>query len=89
MSLERQIGHFIEMKLLDARDVTGDPLAEGALDSLAIEQLIVFLEDRFGIQFSDDELVAERFASISTVASLVREKRRTRAGKPDTRPTAS
>jgi acyl carrier protein len=53
-----------------------DPLAEGRLDSLAKEQLLAFLEERFSIGFEDEELTAEHFESIESVASLVDAKRR-------------
>jgi hypothetical protein len=79
MSIAGDIRGFIEGELLDGRALHGqDPLAAGLLDSLALEQLIVFLEDRFDIVLNDDELVAERFASVSKVAGLVRDKRRRR-----------
>jgi acyl carrier protein len=78
LSLERQIRRYIETKILDGRDVEGDPLTMGALDSMAIEQLIAFLQDRYRVEFADEELDAERFASVAAVASLVREKQRGR-----------
>jgi acyl carrier protein len=53
-----------------------DPLALGLLDSLAIEQLITHLEEEFRIEFDDEELVWENFATIDTVAVLVDDKRR-------------
>jgi acyl carrier protein len=52
-----------------------DPLAEGRLDSLEKEQLLAFLEERFSIRFEDEELSAEHFESIESVASLVDAKR--------------
>jgi acyl carrier protein len=56
--------------------VTGDPLADGMLDSLAIEQLIDFIEDEFGVDLSDDELVGENFTSVDAVVRLIRSSRR-------------
>jgi acyl carrier protein len=53
-----------------------DPLAAEALDSLAIEQLIDYIEERFGVTFDDTEVVRENFSSIPTLAALVDEKRR-------------
>ena len=73
MRLEKEILRAIERDVLDVR-VDKDPLEAGMLDSLALEQLIVLLEERYGITFLDHELVAERFASVPAVAGLVREK---------------
>ena len=52
-----------------------DALAEGLLDSLAIEQLIAFAEDTFAIEFDDEELVAENFVTVDSVAALIDAKR--------------
>jgi acyl carrier protein len=74
VSVESDIRRYIEHDLLDGVS-SPDPLAEGLLDSLAVEQLITHLERSFGIAFEDGELVAENFASIETLASLIRTKR--------------
>ncbi len=74
MNVDQQIRQYIGNELLDGAEVSGDPLAEGMLDSLAIEQLIGYIEDEFGVLFEDEELVAENFVSVSTVVGLVEEK---------------
>jgi acyl carrier protein len=56
----------------------GDPLADGALDSLAMERFLTLLETRFGITFDEAELVAANFESVASVSELVRRKRRRR-----------
>jgi len=66
---------FLQTRILDEPCGDADPLAEEWLDSLAMEELIGFLEDRYRIRFDDDELVAEQFASLESVAALVRRKR--------------
>jgi acyl carrier protein len=77
LSVRRDIRRFIEDELLGDR-VEVDPLAEGLLDSLGMEQLIGFLEERFDIAFEDEELAAEGFASLSAVTELVQQKLRVR-----------
>jgi acyl carrier protein len=74
LNVDQQIRQYIGNELLDGAEVSGDPLAEGMLDSLAIEQLIGYIEDEFGVLFEDEELVAENFVSVSTVVGLVEEK---------------
>jgi acyl carrier protein len=71
---EKQITRFIEDELLDGAVSPADPLAAGALDSLAVETLIAFLSERYGISFADDEVVAENFSSIAELAALVDAK---------------
>jgi len=73
----RRLRQFVEDELLE-EPVGGDPLAAGLLDSLAIEQLIAFIEDKFDVILDDEDLVEERFASLDAVAELVDAKRRDR-----------
>ena len=46
---------------------------EGGLgiDSIAIVELISLVEEEFGVQFSDDDLVPESFANLGALADLV------------------
>ena len=53
----------------------GDPLAEDAVDSLGIEELVSYIEETFGVTFRDDEVVARNFASVPTLARVVNQKR--------------
>ena len=76
MNTKRRIRKFVNRQLLGDIVAGGDALSEGLLDSLAIEQLIGFLEDSFSIEFDDDELDAVNFSSIDAVAALVDRKRR-------------
>ena len=72
MKTAKRVRRFVEHNLLDpGQAFGGDPLAEGLLDSLAIEQLIAFAEDTYHIEFEDEELIAENFATIDTVARLI------------------
>jgi acyl carrier protein len=45
------------------------------LDSLGIVQLVSFLEDEFGIEIEDEELVPDHFGTVGSIASLVQAKR--------------
>jgi acyl carrier protein len=75
MNTKRRIRRFVNGEL-GGNLADEDALAAGLLDSLAIEQLIAFLEDSFSIEFDDDELDAVNFSSIDAVAALVDRKRR-------------
>jgi acyl carrier protein len=75
LSTAERIRSFIEEELLDDPAEPGDPLTNGALDSLAIEQLVTFLWEDFGVTFRDDEVVEKNFSSVARLAELVDEKR--------------
>ena len=59
---------------MDGAPLAGDPLARGALDSLALEQLFMFIEDTFHVTLEDADLVTENFESLDAVAALVKRK---------------
>jgi acyl carrier protein len=75
-----RIRRFIMRQLIEEPFPGRDPLAADALDSLAIEQLIRYIEDTFEIHLEDAELVRANFSSISALAALVNEKRRLAKG---------
>ncbi|MEV4277858.1 acyl carrier protein [Actinoplanes xinjiangensis] len=45
------------------------------LDSMAVLELIAALEEKFGISVDDDEVTAEVFDTLGTLAALVDSKR--------------
>lgn len=47
---------------------------EGYVDSMAMVQFIVLLEDEFGIAFSDDELMDKSFRTVGGLAQVVARK---------------
>lgn len=44
------------------------------LDSMAVVQVITALQERFALEFEDDELSGEAFASVGALAALVAGK---------------
>lgn len=51
------------------------PLLERrVIDSLGLFHLVGYLEDQFGVEILDEELVPRNFGSIADIARLVREK---------------
>ena len=76
---------MIEQELLDyiraeiAYDRTDqlapdDALLDGALDSVDVLRLVVFVEERYSVTIGDDDLVPENFATVSALAGLLRTK---------------
>ena len=47
----------------------------GIIDSLGVMTLLSFLDEKFSIQVSGDDLVPENFASISAIAALVERQK--------------
>lgn len=74
MAVTDEVRTFIYDELLPDQEPVPDPLAEGKLDSLALEQVIGFVEARYGVAFEDEELVAENFSSLDALTTLVDAK---------------
>ena len=76
MSTQDSIREFIASELdcaVPADQLTNELLLidERVIDSIAIFQVIDFLESEFDIEVLDEELLPENFASINAMASLV------------------
>jgi hypothetical protein len=72
--IQRKLGEFIVAELLDQPFGGGDPLEEGVVDSLGIEQLVQYIEEEYGVKLSDEDLVERNFESLAAVAALVDRK---------------
>jgi len=51
-------------------------LAQGVVDSLAIVKLTLFLEERFPIRITDEDIVPENFRDIESLSRFVQSKLR-------------
>ena len=49
-------------------------LNSGIIDSLGTLEVVQFLEQEFGVQVTDEEMVADHFESISAIAQFVTSK---------------
>jgi acyl carrier protein len=83
MSIEERLRTFIVENIRDGwvpEAVTDDlPLIErGVIDSLGVFQLLAVLEEEFGVEVADDELVMEHFGTVRAIANLVRSKQAVR-----------
>ena len=71
-----EIRGWLRENVTGGRDVPEDePIIEnGVLTSLQTVELVMFLEDRFGIMVEDEELDEENFGSVNAIAGLVAGK---------------
>jgi acyl carrier protein len=62
----------------DPEDLTGavDLIEQHVLDSLAVVELSVLLEQWYGVEVSPSEMVYDNFHSIDAIAAYVARKRR-------------
>ena len=59
-----------------AFDDTESLIETGRLDSLAVVNLVVFLETVFGVDFDKVEFDPQRLGSVDEIASLIEESQR-------------
>jgi acyl carrier protein len=70
----KQLRRLIEDEFLDGQRLD-DTLVTEQLDSLAIEELVGLVEDRFDVAFDDEDFVLENFRTVDALAALVDRKR--------------
>lgn len=73
-----RLRRHIRREILERRTIGANPLADGAIDSLGLEQLVLYIEQRFDVVLREEDLVAETFADLDTLARLIESKRRRR-----------
>jgi len=76
MNTNEVIRDFITNEILHGSLVSPlgdeDQLVEsGIIDSLGVMTLLSFLDEKFSIQVSGDDLIPENFESVSAIAALV------------------
>lgn len=49
-------------------------LENGIVDSMNIMELVMYVEERYGVKVNDEEIIPENFDSISRIATFVRRK---------------
>jgi len=53
-----------------------DLISRGYIDSLAMMQLILFIEERFDVKVGEDEVQPDNFRSLNRIAAFVENKQR-------------
>ena len=76
MSTQTEIRNFLQDMLNNKGDSSGFTdqqllVTEGRLDSLDIMTIVVFLEENYGIDFSDRPFDQNEFDSVESITALV------------------
>jgi acyl carrier protein len=79
MAIRELIRRFIAESLLygsDASDLSDDAsfLQEGIVDSTGVIELVLFVEETFGFEIEDDDIMPANFDSISSLATYIAQR---------------
>ena len=78
MDLEQRVKDFIvsNFYVSDPSELAADAMliGRGIVDSTGMLEVIAFLENDFGIQVEDDEMLPENLGSIGRIAAFVGRK---------------
>ncbi len=78
MSIEAKIRAYIAENFLfgeaDQLAVTDSFLDKGIIDSTGILEIVMFLEEQFGIKVADSEMLPENLDSIGNIVNFITRK---------------
>jgi acyl carrier protein len=76
--IQKTVRDFIQQNFIfDPNTVLANDeslLGAGVIDSTGVLELIGYLEEKFQLQFGDDELVAENFDTILKITAFLQKK---------------
>jgi len=80
MSIEHQIRSYILDNFLYTKDErklknTASFLEDGIVDSTGILELLLFVEETFGIQVEDEEVIPDNFDSVERLNRYIHTKK--------------
>lgn len=75
-SLEQQLVTLVGERLLDRTAGFGvdSSLYEAGLDSMAIMQLLVLVEEEYGVSLPEGDLTRHNFSTVRHLAEVIRER---------------
>jgi acyl carrier protein len=76
-SLEQQLVQLVSERLLETQPGfnADSNLYDSGLDSMAIMQLLILIEEEFGVALPESELTRQNFSTVRSVAGLIRARR--------------
>ena len=79
MTIEEQINTYIAENFMfgdgDEVEANQSLLESGVVDSTGVMELVLFVEQTFGIKVDDNDLVPENLDTIESIARFVKNKR--------------
>ena len=78
--VQTDVHRFVVENFLFGRGDVSDTLAlteQGALDSTGVLELVMFVEETYGIPVADEDILPGNFDSIAGLASYIQRKQRT------------
>ena len=75
-SLEQQLVQLVSERLLETQPGfnADSNLYDSGLDSMAIMQLLILLEEEYGVAVPEGELTRQNFSTVRSVAGLIRAR---------------
>lgn len=75
-SLEQQLVQLVSERLLETQPGFGadSNLYDSGLDSMAIMQLLILIEEEYGVALPESELTRQNFSTVRSVAGLIRAR---------------
>jgi acyl carrier protein len=78
VNIEEIVTDYITRELMAGKKAKIGPedslIGAGVIDSLTLLQLITFLEEKFGVTISDNEMARENIESIRAIANFIEKK---------------
>jgi acyl carrier protein len=79
MTIEKQIKQYVAENFLFSDDGYTLPeeasfLEEGIVDSTGVLELILFVEETYGITVANEDVLPENFDSVTKLATFIRRK---------------
>ena len=80
ISIETQVRHYILENFLYTKDEgklhnTASFLEDGIVDSTGILELLLFVEETFGVEVKDEEVVPDNFDSVERLTRYICTKK--------------
>ena len=74
--LEQQLVHHVSERLLETQPGFGadSNLYDSGLDSMAIMQFLILIEEEYGVVLPEGELTRQNFSTVRSVAGLIRAR---------------
>ncbi len=79
MNIEKQIREYLTEEVLfsdDSIEYSNDDslLEAGVVDSVAVMEMILFVEETFNVEVADQEITPDNFDSVNRLANFIRSK---------------